>query len=65
MNITVEKPDAVKLAALGVFSWPTWSKEVATFPWSYQSKEIAYILKGEVMVTPKDGGNPVSLGWAI
>lgn len=62
MNITVEKPDAAKLASLGVKSWPTWSKEVSTFPWSYQSQEIAYILEGEVTVTPKKGGSPVSFG---
>ncbi|HPV45247.1 MAG TPA: cupin domain-containing protein [Methylotenera sp.] len=62
MNITVEKPDAAKLASLGVKSWPTWSKEVSTFPWSYQSQEIAYILEGEVTVTPKSGGAPVSFG---
>ncbi|MGB7816824.1 MAG: cupin domain-containing protein [Methylotenera sp.] len=62
MNITVEKPDATKLASLDVKSWPTWSKEVSTFPWSYQSQEIAYILEGEVTVTPKNGGSPVSFG---
>jgi uncharacterized protein len=62
MEIKVEKPDAAKLAALGVKSWPTWSKEVSTFPWSYSSQEIAYILEGEVTVTPKNGGIPVSFG---
>lgn len=62
MQITVEKPDAAKLATLGVTSWPTWSKEVSQFPWSYNSQEIAYILEGEVTVTPKDGGNSVSFG---
>ena len=54
-KITVEKPDPAKLAALGVASWPIWTKEVSTFPWSYSSKEIAYILEGEVTVTPTDG----------
>jgi uncharacterized protein len=62
MEITVEKPDAAKLAVMGVSNWPTWSKEVSTFPWSYNSQEIAYILEGEVTVTPKNGGTPVSLG---
>jgi uncharacterized cupin superfamily protein len=60
-KITVEKPDAEKLSALGVSNWPIWTKEVSTFPWSYSSKEIAYILEGEVTVTPKDG-EPVSFG---
>ena len=62
MNITVEKADAAKLTALGVNSWPTWSKEVSKFPWSYNSQEIAYILEGEVTVTPKNGGSPVNFG---
>lgn len=59
--IQVEKPDAAKLAKLGVSSWPVWTKEVSTFPWSYSSTEIAYILEGEVTVTPK-GGAPVTFG---
>jgi uncharacterized cupin superfamily protein len=62
MSITVEKPDATKLAALGVNSWPIWSKEVSKFPWSYNSQEIAYILEGEVTVIPKNGGSPVNFG---
>ena len=60
-KIIVEKPDAGKLSALGVSNWPIWTKEVSTFPWSYSSKEIAYILEGEVTITPKDG-EPVSFG---
>jgi uncharacterized cupin superfamily protein len=62
MNIKVEKPDAAKLDALGVFSWPTWYKEASTFPWSYNTQEIAYILEGEVSVIPKNGGNAVTFG---
>ena len=61
MNITVEKADTAKLAVLGVNGWPIWSKEVSKFPWS-NSQEIAYILEGEVTVTPKNGGNPVNFG---
>ena len=62
LHVTVEKPDAAKLVSLGVDSWPTWSKEVSKFPWSYNSQEIAYILEGEVTLTPKNGGSPVSFG---
>jgi uncharacterized cupin superfamily protein len=61
MEIKVEKPDAAKLAALGVDGWPVWSKEVSTFDWHYSSQEIAYILEGEVTVTPKNG-KAVSFG---
>lgn len=61
-TITVEhNPSKERLTALGVSSWPTWSKEVSTFPWSYSEQEIAYVLEGEVTVTPKDGA-PVSFG---
>ena len=62
LTIMVEKADAAKLAQLNVTSWPTWAKEVSKFPWSYNSQEIAYILEGEVTVTPKNGGTPLSFG---
>lgn len=58
-TILVEKPTPERLHQLGVKQWPTWSKEVSTFPWQYSSTEIAYILEGDVTVTPK-GGEPVS-----
>jgi uncharacterized cupin superfamily protein len=57
--IKVEKPSDLTLAALGVKQWPTWSKEVSTFTWQYSSTEIAYIVEGEVTVTPNNG-TPVS-----
>lgn len=61
-QIKVEhQPDASRLKSLGVSSWPTWSKEVSKFPWTYSEQEVAYILEGEVTVTPKDG-DPVSFG---
>ena len=61
-RITVEhNPDASRLNELGVDGWPTWSKEVSKFPWSYGEREIAYVLEGEVVVTP-NGGEPVSFG---
>lgn len=61
-HIKVEHhPDVSRLKALGVSTWPTWSKEVSKFPWTYSEQEVAYILEGEVTVTPKDG-EPVSFG---
>jgi len=61
-KIVVEhNPDNARLSELGVSSWPTWSKEVSVFPWSYDESEVAYVLEGEVVVTP-DGGEPVSFG---
>lgn len=61
-KITVEHaPGEARLKELGVNSWPTWSKEVSKFPWSYSEQEVAYVLEGEVVVTP-NGGEPVSFG---
>ncbi|WP_137719570.1 cupin domain-containing protein [Methylobacillus flagellatus] len=61
-SITVEhQPDAARLQALGVKHWPTWSKEVSVFSWTYTDRETAYILEGDVTVTP-EGGVPVSFG---
>lgn len=59
-KIIVEKPTAEKLANLGINRWPTWTKEVSKFPWSFGTQEIAYILEGEVTVTPNDGSGAVS-----
>lgn len=62
MKIRVERnPSSERLAALRVEDWPTWSKEVSIFPWSYDSTETCYFLEGEVIVTP-DGGEPVQVG---
>ncbi len=60
-QMTVEKPTEAQLNALGVKDWPTWSKEVSTFPWQYDAKEIAYVLEGEVTVTA-DSGEQITFG---
>jgi uncharacterized cupin superfamily protein len=61
-QITVEhNPDPATLSSLGVASWPIWSKEVSKFPWTYSDKETAFVLEGQVTVTP-EGGEPVSFG---
>ena len=36
----------------GVSSWPTWGCGVSKFDWEYSGTETAYILVGEVTVTP-------------
>jgi len=60
--ITVNRnPSKEQLNQLGVSSWPTWSKEASTFPWTYSEPETAYVLEGEVVVTPQ-GGEPVQFG---
>ncbi len=61
-QITVEKnPAQSRLDALGVGKWPTWQKEISTFPWAFHEQEIAYILEGECVITPT-GSAPVSFG---
>jgi uncharacterized protein len=61
-SIKVEKnPDQARLEALGVTTWPIWTKETSEFPWTYDGQETCYFLEGEVTVTP-DGGAPVTMG---
>lgn len=59
--IVEHNPGPERLKELGVSGWPTWSKEASRFSWSYGVQEIAYVLEGEITVTP-DGGEPVSFG---
>ena len=49
------EPTDERLERLGVRGWPIWTKEVSTFPWTYDSTETCYLLEGEVVVTPEDG----------
>ncbi|HEY9737801.1 MAG TPA: cupin domain-containing protein [Trichocoleus sp.] len=61
-GIQIERqPGPQRLETLGVFSWPTWSKEPSQFPWVYDEAETCYLLSGDVTVTP-EGGEPVTLG---
>ncbi len=61
-GINIERnPSEERLQQLGVFGWPIWTKEVSTFPWTYDSPETCYFLAGDVVVTP-DGGEPVQVG---
>ena len=53
-------PSPAKLDVIGVYDWPVWTKEVSTFPWTYDKREVCYILEGEVVVTP-EGGAPITL----
>ena len=61
-EIKVERdPADDRLDELGVRGWPIWTKEVSTFPWSYDASETCYLLEGDVVVTP-EGGEPVRVG---
>jgi len=52
---------SAKLEVMGIFEWPIWSKEVSTFPWTYDKNETCYFLQGDVIVTP-EGGEPIQMG---
>ena len=58
----VSQPSKDFLEKKGVFSWGTWGCEASKFPWTYDSTESCYILKGKVTVTPSDGRYAVTIG---
>lgn len=61
-RVAVEKgPPESRLADLGVRSWPIWTKDPSTFPWTYDESETCYFLEGDVVVTPETG-EPVEVG---
>ena len=59
--IVSHSPSDEQLESLGVYNWPIWTKEVSTFPWTYDSSETCLFLEGDVIVTP-EGGAPVKMG---
>ena len=59
--IVASNPNEGQLSALDVYNWPIWTKEISTFPWTYDESETCFILEGEIIVTP-DGGEPVKMG---
>ncbi|MDX1252525.1 MAG: cupin domain-containing protein [Gammaproteobacteria bacterium] len=62
MKIQIERnPSQARLEELEVRHWPIWTKEVSTFPWTYDCEETCYFLQGEVVVTPA-GDEPVAMG---
>jgi uncharacterized cupin superfamily protein len=55
-TITVEHaPSEERLEALKVSNWPTWEKEISEFTIDFDETEVAYVLEGEIIVTPVDG----------
>lgn len=59
MTIEIRKfnEEEIKMAE----TWPTWTKEVSEFDWSYNEKETCLILQGRAEVTSKEG-ETVSFG---
>lgn len=61
-EIRIEKnPTEQRLQELGVLQWDVWSKGITSFPWHYDEKEVCYITKGSVRVTP-EGREPILVG---
>ena len=62
MNISVTSPCSQStIDELEIKSWPIWTCDPRTFPWTYTEKETCLILEGDVTVTP-NGGEPVRFG---
>jgi uncharacterized cupin superfamily protein len=60
-KITIERnPSEDRLKELGVSSWEIWEKEISEFPIDFDETEVAYVLEGEIIVTPA-GGEPVRI----
>ena len=60
ISLTSPCPQAT-IEELGIKSWPIWTCEPSSFPWTYKEKETCLILEGDVTVTP-DSGEPVRFG---
>ncbi len=50
MKIEIKNLSEDEINQLGIKSWPVWTKEVSTFDWYYDSKEICLILEGKIRV---------------
>ena len=60
-QITIEHdPSEERLKELGVADWPIWEKEISKFLIDFDETETAYVLEGEIIVTPA-GGEPVRI----
>lgn len=51
---TISDPEPELITALGISKWPIWSKEVSSFPWTYDTQETCYLLEGEVLISIAD-----------
>ena len=53
-------PSEGRLKELGVANWDIWEKEVSEFSIDFDETETAFVLEGEILVTP-EGGAPVRI----
>ena len=59
-TVTIETPDAARLARLGVDHWLPGEKAVADSAWTHDVSETSHCPDGHVVVPPADGG-PVGI----
>ena len=42
--------------------WPTWEKDVSTFPWEYDEKETCLIIEGNAVAKTSEGNAEFGAG---
>lgn len=47
-SISVKKAESTDFDSLRIKTWPTWGCGVSKFPWTYDSSETSYFIKGKV-----------------
>ena len=64
MEMTVRKATEEEIEKLGIKNWPIWaydpSAQPPSFDWHYDSREICYIIEGEVTVEAE--GQSITFG---
>jgi uncharacterized cupin superfamily protein len=61
-QIKVTKPSPDEIAKMQIKTWSTWGCGVSKFPWTYGDTETAFMIAGEVTITPTDSEvRPVTL----
>ncbi|MED6220059.1 hypothetical protein PIB30_041373 [Stylosanthes scabra] len=62
-GVKIEKnPPQSKLTELGVTTWKTWEGGPMKIPWSFETEETMYLLKGKVKVTVEGSAGSFEIG---
>ncbi|KAL1319189.1 hypothetical protein HN51_071491 [Arachis hypogaea] len=62
-GVKIEKnPPQSKLTELGVTTWKTWEGGPMKIPWSFETEETMYLLKGKVKVIIEGSGGSFEIG---
>ncbi|MED6203735.1 hypothetical protein PIB30_002504 [Stylosanthes scabra] len=62
-GVKIEKnPPQSKLTELGVTAWKTWEGGPMKIPWSFETEETMYLLKGKVKVTVEGSAGSFEIG---